>query len=77
LCGRVEGGTLCNLHRQMEKNELMPTGDVNLTDRLEGESEAKLSSLRAAIDEGDASGVMDCDPFERIRAAIRVAPKSA
>ena len=66
----------------------MPTRNVNLPDELDGsilakvESgryqnsyEAKLSALKAAIDEGDASGVMDGNPFEGIRAAIKLSNK--
>lgn len=40
-------------------------------EREEREYEAKLAGLRAAIDEGDASGVADGNPFERVRAAIK------
>ena len=36
-------------------------------DREERTSEAKLSSLRSAIDEGDASGVAEGDVLQRIR----------
>ena len=68
----------------------MPTRDLKLTDELEGfihskvESggnqnsyEEKLAALKAAIDEGDASGVVDGNPFERIRAAIQLSRKPA
>ena len=41
-------------------------------ERDEREYEARLSALKAAIDEGDASGVTDCDPFARIRTAIKL-----
>ncbi|MEZ5404566.1 MAG: type II toxin-antitoxin system ParD family antitoxin [Bryobacteraceae bacterium] len=40
-------------------------------ERDEREYEVKLAALRAAIDEGDASGVADGNPFERVRAAIK------
>lgn len=46
-------------------------------DREEREFEAKLSSLRAAIDEGDASGVAADNPFERVRLAVKNAHKPA
>jgi antitoxin ParD1/3/4 len=36
-------------------------------EREELEYEAKLAALRAAIDEGDASGIFDGDPFEYVR----------
>ena len=40
-------------------------------EREEREYETKLATLRAAIDDGDASGVAGGNPFERARAAIR------
>lgn len=43
----------------------------------EQEQRAKLKALRAAIDEGDASGVPACDPFERVLGRLRQAPKAA
>jgi hypothetical protein len=43
----------------------MYTRDVNLTE--EQQSEAKLAGLRDAIDEGDASGIAEGDPFARAR----------
>ena len=36
-------------------------------DRKEHEHQAKLSALRVAIDEGDASGVADDGVFRRVR----------
>jgi antitoxin ParD1/3/4 len=36
-------------------------------EREEQEYEAKLTALRAAIDEGDASGIFEGDPLEHIR----------
>jgi antitoxin ParD1/3/4 len=36
----------------------------------EQEFEAKLLALRAAIDEGEASGVAEGNPFERVRASL-------
>jgi hypothetical protein len=53
----------------------MPTRNVNLTeeyDREEQRYEAKLAALRAAIDEGDASGVSEGDPFERTIEALNL-----
>jgi hypothetical protein len=35
--------------------------------------ETKLAALRAAIDEGDASGVAEGDVFARVRAKLREA----
>ena len=40
--------------------------------REEQQYETKLAALRAAIDEGDASGVSDGDPFERVREALNL-----
>lgn len=45
----------------------MPIDNANLTD--EQQYDAKLAALRAAIDEGDASGVADGDVFARVREA--------
>jgi antitoxin ParD1/3/4 len=44
-------------------------------ERNEQEHEAKLVALRAAIDEGDASGIAECDPMERVRQALKL-PKN-
>jgi Arc/MetJ-type ribon-helix-helix transcriptional regulator len=46
-------------------------------ERDERAYEAKLFALRNAIDEGDASGVMDGNPFDQIRAAMQRAVKPA
>jgi antitoxin ParD1/3/4 len=35
--------------------------------------EAKLKALRAAIDEGDASGIAEGDVFEQVREALQLA----
>jgi len=40
-------------------------------EREEEHYQAKLSALRAAIDEGDASGVADDHVFERVREKIK------
>ena len=42
----------------------MPTRNVNLTDEPD---RSVLAALRAAIDEGDASGVAEGDVFARVR----------
>jgi len=44
-------------------------------EREEREHEAKLAALRAAIDEGDASGVAEGDPFARVQAALKFPKK--
>lgn len=44
-------------------------------EREEQEYEIKLAALRAAIDEGDTSGVAEGNPFERVRASLNVSKK--
>ena len=41
-------------------------------ERDEREYEAKLEALRSAIGEGEASGVAEGNPFDRVRAAIEL-----
>ena len=41
-------------------------------EREEQEYEAKLAGLRAAIDEGDASGIAEGDVFARVRGALHL-----
>ena len=41
-------------------------------DREEREYEAKIAALRAAIDEGDASGVAKGNPFARVRKSLKL-----
>jgi antitoxin ParD1/3/4 len=41
-------------------------------EREEQEYEAKLAKLRAAIDEGDASGVANGDVFRRVRKRLKL-----
>jgi antitoxin ParD1/3/4 len=41
-------------------------------DREEREYDAKLAALRTAIDEGDASGVVEGSPFDRVRQALNI-----
>jgi hypothetical protein len=45
---------------------------VDLTD--EQQYQAKLAALRAAIDEGDASGVAEGDVFARVRETLHLPP---
>lgn len=40
--------------------------------REDQEEQAKLAVLRAAIDEGDASGVAEGDVFARVREALKL-----
>ena len=48
----------------------MATDNVNPTD--EHQDDAKLAALRAAIDQGDASGVAEGDVFARVREACNL-----
>jgi antitoxin ParD1/3/4 len=41
-------------------------------EREEQEYEAKLTALRSAIDEGDASGVAEGDVFARVRKTLKL-----
>jgi hypothetical protein len=45
-------------------------------EREERQYEAKLAALRAAIDEGDASGVAKAGVFGRVRKALKLPRKS-
>lgn len=45
-------------------------------ERNEQEYEAKLAKLRAAIDEGDASGVAEGDVFAEVRARMKAYAQS-
>ncbi len=41
-------------------------------EREEQQYEAKLATLRAAVDEGDASGIAEGDAFARVRSALNL-----
>ncbi len=41
-------------------------------EREEQQYEAKLTGLRAAIDDGDASGIAEGDPFARVRDTLHL-----
>ena len=43
---------------------------LRILEREEQQYEAKLSALRSAIDEGDASGIAEGDVFARIRETL-------
>jgi antitoxin ParD1/3/4 len=45
---------------------------VAALEREQQRYDAKLAKLRAAIDEGDASGVFEGDPFAEVRAKYRL-----
>jgi antitoxin ParD1/3/4 len=44
---------------------------LRILEREEQQYEMKLSALRAAIDQGDASGVAEGNAFDRVRQALR------
>jgi antitoxin ParD1/3/4 len=44
-------------------------------EREEQQYEAKLEALRAAVDEGDASGIAEGDSFARVRSALNLAKR--
>ena len=46
-------------------------------EREEQQYEAKLAKLRAAIDDGDSSGVAEGDVFARVRKALKLSAKPA
>ncbi len=49
---------------------------LRMLEREEREFETRLTALGAAIDEGDASGVFEGDPFEQIRKGSRLISKA-
>ena len=48
---------------------------LRVLEREERENEARLAALRAAIDEGDASGIATGDVFRRVRQALKLTGK--
>lgn len=44
-------------------------------EREEQQYEAKLAALRSAIDEGDASGIAEGNPFGRVREKLNISKK--
>lgn len=64
ILAKVESG------RYENASEVVRAGLRSL-ERDEQEYDAKLSALRSAIDEGDASGIARGNPFQRIRSAIK------
>jgi antitoxin ParD1/3/4 len=57
--------------RYENASEVVRAGLRNL-EREEREYEAKLVALRAAIDEGDASGIAQRDVFGRVRKTLKL-----
>jgi antitoxin ParD1/3/4 len=65
---KVESG------RYENASEVVRTA-LRTLEREEQQYEAKLAALRAAIDEGDASGIAKGNPFDRVRKALRLRTK--
>ncbi|MGC1417105.1 MAG: type II toxin-antitoxin system ParD family antitoxin [Candidatus Acidiferrum sp.] len=61
--------------RYENASEVVRAG-LRTLEREEQEHEAKLAALRAAIDEGDASGVAKGNVFGRVRKALKL-PRSS
>ena len=57
--------------RYENASEVVRAG-LRTLEREEQQYEAELAALRAAIDEGDASGVADGDVFGRVRKALKL-----
>jgi antitoxin ParD1/3/4 len=62
---KVESG------RYENASEVVRTA-LRTLEREERQYEAKLAALRAAIDEGDASGIAEGDVFRRVRKTLRL-----
>jgi len=61
--------------RYENASEVVRAG-LRTLEREEQQYEAKLVALRAAIDEGDASGVAEGDVFGRVRKALKLPASS-
>jgi antitoxin ParD1/3/4 len=61
--------------RYESASEVIRAG-LRTLEREEQEYEAKLAALRAAIDEGDASGVAEGDVFKRVRRTLKLSGSS-
>jgi antitoxin ParD1/3/4 len=61
--------------RYENASEVVRAGLRNL-EREEQEYEAKLVALRAAIDEGDASGIVEGNVFGRVRKTLKLPASS-
>ncbi len=57
--------------RYENASEVIRAG-LRILEREERQYEAKLAALRAAIDEGDASGIARGNVFRRVRKAIKL-----
>jgi antitoxin ParD1/3/4 len=68
ISARIESG-------RFENASEVVRAALRTLEREEKEHEAKLAALRAAIDEGDASGVAAGDAFKRVRQSLKVSQK--
>ena len=66
VLARVESG-------RFENASEVVRAALRTLEREERAFEAKLEALRAAIDEGDASGVAEGDGFQQVREALHLA----
>ena len=57
--------------RYENASEVVRAG-LRTLEREEQRHEAKLAALRAAIDEGDASGIAEANVFARVRKAVKL-----
>ena len=69
ILARVESG-------RFENASEVVRAALRTLEREERVYEAKLVALRAAIDEGDASGVAEGDVFADVRAALNLQPNA-
>ena len=72
LTDELEGFVLAKVESgRYENASEVVRAALRTMEREEREYEAKLSGLRAAIDDGDTSGVSTGNSFERARAALK------
>ena len=69
VAAKIKGG------RYENASEVVRAG-LRILEREEQQYEAKLAALRAAIDEGDASGIAKGQVFRRVRKALKLAGSS-
>ena len=69
VLARVESG-------RFENASEVVRAALRTLEREERLYETKLKALRAAIDEGDASGVVEGDVFAQVRKALKLTAKS-
>ena len=65
VAAKIKGG------RYENASEVVRAG-LRILEREEQQYEAKLAALRAAIDEGDASGIAKVHVFRRVRKALKL-----